>query len=514
MKTVENPLENEVAALRAMLAKYSKKIESRDEEITTLKEQLNWFLKQVFGKKSEKEVSSLGARQMEFEGFFVEEERDPSAKGSKPSPKKRRNPIRNGKDTITLPPDLPVKTIFIDVKEEEKICKETGLPLVRIGEEVTLKLAHTPGSYFIKEIIRPKYANPIKEEDGILCAEMPSTIFPKCRADDSLLADIIVRKFGDHLPLYRISEILGREGIKISRKLLSQWVMHCGSCLTPLYNEMLKRILLSGNIFVDESPINVQAKGHVIKGYMWVIVGGEGPNPPYRVYYFSENRSHKHILNILKDYKGALHSDKYGAYETLSKNNNITWNPCWAHIRRYFFEIESGDLDFRDWILKKIQNLYLLEKEGWALSPEERLKMRQEKAEPLIEEMIEKVKEKISEGSYLPKSKFSKALNYFAGLIPYLKNYIKSANSHIDNNIAERAIRPLAIGRKNWLFFGSMNAGQYSAMIFSLIQTCRGLSINPLEYIEDIFRNLMDHNSQKLDELLPDQWFLKRSEAN
>jgi transposase len=515
MKTLEdaplNTSKSEVEILQEKLLAAEKEIARINTAFSQSKEQLAWLLRQLFGKKSEKVVSDVSDEQLTFEGFFTELPASPVK--PEPEPKPRRKPVRNGNDAIKLPSDLPVKTTIIDIPEKDKFCKETGLPLNRIGEEITLKLAHTPGSYYILEIIRPKYATPHKEEEGILCADLPSTIFPKCRADDSLLADILVKKYADHLPLYRISEILSRENIGISRKLLSQWVMHCGFALTPLYNEMVKKVLSSGNIFVDESPINVQVPGGVKKGYMWVIVGGNEANPPYRIYDFAEDRCHAHIFNILDGYAGVLHSDKYGAYETLSKKKQIIWNPCWTHIRRYFFEVESGDLDFCKWAIRKIRYLYMLERVAWNRSPEERLKIRQEKEVPIIEELIKEIKERVAKADYLPKSKFSKALNYFMGLLPYLKNYTKHPNSRIDNNVAERAVRPLAIGRKNWLFFGSLNAGQHSAIIFSLIQTCRGLGINPREYLEDIFRRLMDHNSQKLDELLPDQWLLSKQRS-
>ena len=155
----------------------------------------------------------------------------------------------------------------------------------------------------------------------------------------------------------------------------------------------------------------------------------------------------------------------------------------------------------------------MLEKIAWARSPEERLRIRQEKEAPIIEELIEKIKKRLTQGSLLPKSKFREALGYFCGLIPYLKNYTKHAFARLDNNVAERAIRPLAIGRKNWLFFGSEDGGEAGAILLSFVQTCRGLGINPREYLEDIFRRLMGHNAQKLEELLPDQWLLAKKKA-
>jgi transposase len=310
------------------------------------------------------------------------------------------------------------------------VCPETGEPLVKIGEEVTSKLAHKPASFFIKQIVRPKYALPQKSEGGVLTADLPESLLTRCQADESLLADILVKKFGDHLPLYRQSEIMAREGVNISRQILCQWVLRAGVALKPLYDEMLVHVLQSGNIFYDETPIDMLApgKGKTHQAYMWVLV-------------------------------------------------------------RY---------------------LFMLEKVAWARSEDERLRIRQEKEIPIIDRLIGAVKDKLVNGKILPKSKFKEALGYFCGLIPHLKNYAQHAWARLDNNVAERAVRPLAIGRKNWLFVGNEAGGEAAATILTLVQSCRALGVNPREYLEDVMRRLMSHNSKKLYELLPDQWLRAR----
>ena len=473
-------------------------------EVKYLKEQLAWFQRQIFGKRSEKTISNLNESQLEFEGFnslpAAPNKKDPV------SGFERNKPNRSGKDKISLPSDLPVEELIIDLPEEEKICPETGKQLIKIGEEVTHKLSHRPGSYFIKRIVRFKYALPQESSGGILTAELPETLLTRCQADESLLADILVSKFADHLPLYRQSEILKRQGIVISRQLLSQWIIRAGLALKPLFLEMKKQVLMSGNVFVDESPISMldPGKKKVHQAFMWVIVGGKEANPPYRIYNFRKSRQHRHAFELLKGYQGNLHSDKYGAYETLAKDKKITWCPCWVHIRRKFLE-ESGDPEFRKWVLRKIRYLFMYEKIAWARSPEERLGIRQKEI-PIIDELIDAIKDKLINGRVLPKSKYKEALGYFAGLAPYLKNHIQDPWARLDNNVAERAVRPLAIGRKNWMFVGSEDSGEATAIIFSLVQTCRGIGINPREYLEDVMRRLMSHNSQNLSELLPDQW--------
>lgn len=183
----------------------------------------------------------------------------------------------------------------------------------------------------------------------------------------------------------------------------------------------------------------------------------------------------------------------------------FTWCPCWALIRRYFFEAQSAK-ELKDWFLKKIRHLFLYERVAWARSPEERLRIRAEKEAPLIDEMIEVAEKRVRSGKDLPKSKMRKALGYFVGLKPYLKNYIKHAFARLDNNPAEWLARPLAVGRKNWLFMGSENGGEAGAILLSLIQTCRFLKINPRDYLEDVMRRINSHPFNRLEELLPDHW--------
>lgn len=472
-----------------------------------LEEQLAWFHKQLFGKKSER-ISSSNSEQLEFEGFQLIS-KSPEKTHSIPA-HQRTVQKRGGQDAIQLDQNLPVQTIVLDLPSEEKICKETHQPLQKIGEEVSHKLAYTPGSYYIKKYIRPKYAHPKQPEQGIAAAPMPESILTRSLADDSFLAGIIVQKFANHMPLYRVAEQLARDGIQISQKLLSQWVIRCGIALKPLYEAMLKKILQSGNVFIDETPVKLQAKEKCSTAYMWVIVGGMESNPSYRVYHFCNNRRHENAEKLLQGYEKVLHSDKYNAYQKLADEKKIIWCPCYSHIRRKFIEGDGSDPIFSAWVLRKIRYLFMLERVAWARSEEERLKIRQEKEAPIIDELVQKIKTRLIEGKVLPKSKFREALCYVMGLSPYLKNYTLHAFARLDNNPAERAVRPLAIGRKNWLFFGSVNGGEAGAVLLSLVQTCRGLEINPYIYLEDVFRRIMSYPASRLEELLPDRWLAAR----
>jgi transposase len=482
------------------------------EKLAYAEEQLLWFNRQIFGRRSERIVDLKNEDQLLLDGF---EELEPLPESEKKpvAAHERKKPKRNGNQSLTFPDDIPVEFQVIDIADDKKICPETGVALVKIGEEITQRLAHRAGSYYIKQIVRPKYALPAQEEKGIFVEELPDTILPKSRADESLLAEIVTRKFADHLPLYRLSEIFSRDGIQISRQLLSQWILRLGGVLMPLYDEMVKRVIESKNIFVDETPIQLQVKGKgkLQQAYMWVAVGGEGADPPYRVYRFYPNRKHENAFDLLKGFSGSTHSDKYGAYEKMAKADGITWHPCWNYVRRKFVEAESGDPKFRSWVLRKIRYLFMFERVAWSRNPEERLRIRAEKETPIIDELIAAVKDRVENGNVLPKSKYREALNYFYGLTPDLKNYLHHANARMDNNVAERSIRPLAIGRKNWLFVGSLDGGRSTAVLLSLVQTCRGLGINPREYLEDMMRRFLGHPANRFAELLPDNWATIRS---
>jgi hypothetical protein len=254
-----------------------------------------------------------------------------------------------------------------------------------------------------------------------------------------------------------------------------------------------------------------QKKGPCKKAYMWIYAGGGGGDPPYRFFEFCTSRSHAHLEQTLKDYKGVLHSDKYAAYEKLAKRQDIQWCPCMAHVRRKFVEAQ-GEPDLCRRILQKIRYLFLYERVAWDRSPEERLRIRQEKEKPILEDMTRLIKERLHQGGLLPKAKLTQALHYYLGLAPYFENYLANPDARLDNNVAERAIRPLTIGRKNWMFVGSENGGQAAAVFMSLIQTCRHLNINPQEYLEDVLRRIMSHPAKLIDDLLPDRWLAARQQ--
>lgn len=482
---------------------HTAQIQKLKEEISYLKEQIEWFKRQLFGKKAEVFVETSPEQLLLFELPT------PPANKQETKVSSFTRTKSASQNTISFPEDLPIERTIYDLNEKEKVCPITGGALVKIGEEVSQKLAFKPGSYFIKEVIRPKYASPKGGEETVLTACLPDSIIPRCKADETLLADILVKKFADHLPLYRQSEILSRDNIHISRQVLSNWVVKCGQALKPLYNELLKAVLKDRNVFIDEVPVDMLSpgKGKTHKAYMWVMVGGKTSNPFLRVYNFRTDRCYQNATELLMNFEdGVVHSDKYGAYEVLANKKKFIWCPCWAHIRRNFIEAEGGDLKFIQLVLRKIKYLFMLERVAWSRTEDERLRIRQEKEVPIIDELILMIKDRFINGKVIPKSKYKEALGYFVGLIPYLKNYTLHSFARLDNNVAERAVRPLALGRKNWLFLGNEEGGEAAAIILSLVQTCKALKINPREYLTDVMRRLMSHSSQNLEQLLPHNW--------
>ena len=498
MKTEENT--------SLLLAEKDALIDALKEQNKALQElvaQLQWQIKQlqkkIFGKSSERFVDDP---QLFFSGL---EPQAPSVEQSAEEevvkvPAHEKKKVKSTpKNTISYPDDLP---------EEQKIDLKTGESLVCIGEEITRRLCKKSASYVIKEIVRKKYALSSNPDAGIKIADKPESLLNRCPAHESLLADIAVNKYCNHIPLYRQSEMMRRDKIFISRQTLSGYMIKIGQILAPFHSLLQQEILALGNIFIDETPIDVLSpgKGKTKQGYMVVIAGGPSLNPALRVYHFLPDRKHAHFEEMFKDYQGVFHSDDYGVYEKIAKQDGVIWAPCMAHVRRQFFEAEAGDKAFREEVLKDIQLLFAIEEKVKDLPPEERVQIREQEAVPVLEALIEKNKKKLMEGTFLPKFKMTQAIKYLLRLSPYLKNYITNPYARIDNNVAERALKHVVIGRKNWLFVGGEDGGESSAVLYSLAQSCRALNINPLEYFEDVFLRFQSHPANRLRELLPHNW--------
>jgi transposase len=480
-------------------------------QIVVLAEQLEWFKRQLFGKKSER-VVELDPKQLLLDGLLgevPETEEDKPEEKQKPRSNQKRKRRGEGTDGVSMPDGLPIVEEIHELPPEEAICLETGLPLKIIGYEVSDKLAIKPPEFYIRRHLRAKYASVTDPTQGVICAPMPPVAIERSRADVSLLSYFLICKYLDHLPLNRISQIFARGNVHIHRKTMSAWAMQLGDVLSPVYDEMKRRVLAGPALFIDETTTKQQDVGKCKIRYLWVAVGGGGGDPPYRVYHFG-TREHEQLDKFIGKYNGAVHSDQYQAYVKKAQAGDFIWQPCGAHARRKFEESTGYSKGFRKWVLRRFRRIFLYERVAWRRDPEARLAIRRENEAAIIDEIICRCKEELTTKTHLPKSKSRRALDYLLTNAPFMKSYIDNPDMRFDNNVAERALRPLTLGRKNWLFVGSDRGGKTAAIVYSILQTCKALEINPQEYLEDILPRVLDHNSNRVAELLPDRWAAHR----
>lgn len=472
-------------------------------ENNRLKQRIRLLEKALFGPKSEREID-LDENQPEFEDLVKElDSLSDELDQQENKLTQQRNSTRKKKSSLKdlIPEDLPEEEIILDVPEEER----EGL--IQIGVDRSRKLAKKPASYYIKVYVRPKYADKKDATSGILIANLPDFAIPGSQFDESIIADTAVNKYSYHLPLYRIEEKMKNEGIPVSRQTLSNLIIRGAEVLKPLYDELKKQILNRGIIFTDDTPVKLQVKGKgkkgLLTGRIWVYVAG-GAGPPMKIFEFTKDRQKKRPKEFLGNYKGYIHADAYSGYDDLFTSEGVHECACWMHVRRKFIEAEDAPLEFRRNILRMIRNLYRYERIGKRMTPESRLKLRQEKVSPLINEFFGYIENEMLTGPMiLPKSGIGKALNYTIKLKEALKTFLQDPRLEPDNGESERSIRPLTIGRKNWLFAGSKNGGDATATWASIIQTCRANDVDPFEYISDVLRKINGHPANKIEELLP-----------
>ena len=453
----------------------------------------------IFGSKSERFVANDDTSQLSLFGEGAKQEPQPTKTEeitytrTKPVEDKKR-PVR-----VPLPSHLP--------RVEETIEPE-GLEegAVKIGEEVTEILEYNPARLYVRKIIRPKYAFPKGKTEGIIIGELPSLPIPKGNAGASLLAHIMVSKYVDHLPFYRQIQIYKRQGLVLTGSTINGWFNATAELLKPLYDVLAHEVLDSDYLQADESPIGVQSshkKGALHTGYQWVY---RSPIKRQVLFKYHHGRGHEAPQALLKDFTGVLQTDGYKAYQSMRTNGEITMLACMAHARRYFEKALDNDTLLAQTMLKQMQRLYEIERKAKEreISNQVRKRYRQLYALPVLDEMEAWLKENISQ--VLPKSAIGKAIAYTLNLWPRLKGYINDGRYEIDNNMIENAIRPLALGRKNYLFAGSHNAAQHAAMFYSFFASCKINGVNPLEWLTDVLNCIPEHKANKLTELLPNNW--------
>jgi transposase len=376
----------------------------------------------------------------------------------------------------------------------------------KIGEEITEILEYEPATLFVRKIIRPKYIiSSTDEKTEIAIANLPSLPIPKGNAGASMLAHIAVDKFVYYLPFYRKVKMLKAHGFEIAESTLGGWFSATCRLLEPLYRELIKQVLQTDYLQADESPIPVLTKdkpGATHKGYQWVY---HDPIKRLVLFDYRKSRSREGPNEILCEFTGHLQTDGYNAYENLNTRSKIILLACMAHARRKFEHAKDNDKKRSEHAMKLIGKLYAIEERARQenLSFEQVYALRHKEAKPVLEEIKQWMdKESIK---VLPKSAIGKAMTYSLKLWPRLIRYIEDGRFQIDNNLIENTIRPLALGRKNYLFAGSHDGAYNAAMMYSFFGTCRLNNIDPFRWLKKTLEVIPDHPANKLADLLPNQ---------
>ena len=452
-----------------------------------------------FGRRSEAlhpDQGSLLEELIDTDIAALEEELEKQVPTETPASRKKPPPKRK-----PLPDNLPRKEIHHEPENTECGC---GCQLKRIGEDISEKLDYIPGEFTVERHIRGKWV--CDQCDTLTQAPVPPQVIDKGIPTSGLLAQVLVAKFADHLPLYRQEQIFERAGHGIPRSTLAEWVGRCGVALQPLVDALHEILLQEAILQGDETPVPMLAPGKkkTHKAYIWAFASTPESALQAVVYEFADNRAGKNARAFLQDWKGKLVCDDFSGYKA-SFEKGITEIACWAHARRKFYEIyEAKTSDLAKDALDYIKTLYRIEAECKTLSEKERLHIRQTQSKKVIDEFYKWI---IEQRLKVPKgSPISKAMHYTLKRWEALNRYLDDGAVPIDNNWIENQIRPWALGRKNWLFAGSLRGGQRAAAIMSLIQSAKLNGHDPYAYLKDVLERLPTQRASAVEELLPHNW--------
>jgi len=508
-----------LAQAEKKIAQFQKAIEEKDRLIKKLTDQLAWLRRKFWKASSEKYIPVDPAqRKIDFDGIDVlpEEEETINAAASEIDTYKRNKPEHTKKQPVRLP--LPE-----DLRREEEIIEPEGIDenWVRIGEEVTEQLEHKPGEIYVRRIIRHKYALKkdlqVQQEldmDGSLnktikIAPLPLLPLPRSNAGASLLAELIMGKYMYHLPFHRQISLFKLEGIRIPASTINDWFAGCSDLLRALYYRLKEIVLESDYIQIDESTVPVinNEKHRAVKAYLWVV--RDVMKDLVFFYYDKGSRAQKVVIELLHNYKGAVQTDGYEAYSIYENKKGVLLLGCWAHARRKFIEALKEDKAGAQYALEQIGLLYGVESmaEDQELDYQKKAELRARLAYPILfgfERWIVSYMPKA-----LPKGRMSQALTYTYSLFHRLSRYHLDGRYRIDNNLVENTIRPLALGRKNYMFCGNHDAAENAAIMYSLLGCCAASDVNPREWLTDVLTRIPYYNndySLDLADLLPHKW--------
>jgi transposase len=467
-----------------------------------LAETLALLRRSIFGQRRERFIDDPGQGHLfDIPEILTEPEPavPPPADDAVAQPPKAARPPRR-----TRLDHLPHIRIEHDLPEHEKTCSCCGGPKQRIGEDISRELEFIPAQLEVKVHVLPKYACP-KCRDGVASPPVPPKPIPGGIAGAGLVSFVVVSKFADHLPLYRLEDILTRHGVFLARSTLCDWVRNAAILLEPLAELQKTLVLQSPIIWTDDTPVTVLGgeQPGSCTGRFWVYIGDT--EHPYSVYDFSTSRSRDGPAAFLKDYCGFLQADAYGGYDGifLDSKGKIVEVACWAHARRKFFEARSNAPREANEILEWIRQLYDVEDRARELTPEQRQVLRQRESVPILDRIETKLDD--LGDRLLPKSAMGKAVTYARNQWAALRRYVTDGRLTIDNHVSERTLRLQAIGRRNWSFLGSAEAGPRAAVLFTILAGAKRHRLEPWAYLRDVVLRLCAGETD-LELLLPDRW--------
>jgi transposase len=521
MKSREE-LQREFAGAPAGLLEYTwqlhKQLDQKEQLLAEARAYIAELQRQLFGPKADKLSTEQEEQLRQLTGDLREQAQRPaplSQEVLEPErpPKDQEKLQREARRRVRhpLPVQLEVRQIILE--PQDKICGRCHQEGRRIGQETTTEYEYLPAKLICKETVRPKYAHDCPcGPEGITIAPLPPRLVPQSKLGLGLAVYLLLSRFDDHIAYYTLERIFReRHGVIIPRQQMVQWVEKIAFLLLAIYHGIWEELMATGYLQVDETPVKVldpEVKGKAATGYLWFY-----SNPQGDVFLeFCGGRGREGPEKRLVDFKGTIQTDAYAVYDSLRRQRPTVLKRlgCLAHIRRRWYKAAEESCAEAIWFIGQIRQLYLIEDETRDLSHPERQAVRRQKAPALWRALKRRALELQANPRLLPQSSLGKAVHYFLNEYTAVVGYLRDGRFEIDNNIVENDVRPSAVGRRRWLFIGHPDAGWRSAVIYTIIQSCRRRGINPQEYLTDVLGRLPSMKNHEVKDVLPSRW---RSQA-